>query len=64
MTQFHVYVGGKPTKGIFNTLQEAHEAYSEEASAGMEVEIKTVNSPGPVTKWYFDQKVKQWVQSA
>jgi hypothetical protein len=41
MTQFHVYLDGKPTKGIFDTLESAQEGYEKEALAGQKVEIKT-----------------------
>lgn len=64
MTQFHVYVDGEPTKGIFNTLQEAQEGYKEEIAAGRNVEIQTINSPAPMIRWYFDQTINEWVQGS
>ncbi len=64
MTQFHAYLDGEPTKGIFNSLEEAKRGYRKEADAGQNVEIKTVNSPSPVEIWYFDNKIEQWVKGA
>lgn len=61
MTQFHVYIDGEPTKGVFDTLQAAKEGYNEEARAGRNVEIMTVNSPSPVITWYYDSSIDDWV---
>jgi len=61
MIQFHVYLDGKPTKGIFDTLEGAQEGYKEEALAGQNVEIQTVNSLSPIRSWYYDKSINQWV---
>lgn len=63
MTQFHVYLDGKATKGIFDTLQAAQEFYIDEAREGKAVEIRTVNSLYPVVSWYYDKSIDQWVES-
>jgi len=62
--QFHVYINGKPTKGIFDSLSQAQKSYNKEATAGEKVEIQTVNSLGPVERWYFDKEIGQWIKGA
>lgn len=61
MAQFHVYLDGEPTKGIFDSLEEAQKSYTEETVLEQNVEVVTVNSSGSVQTWYFDIEIKSWV---
>lgn len=61
-TQYHVYMNDSPTKGIFDSLEEAKRDALERSPSSNELKIVTVNSPTTVQTWIYDHSIESWVE--
>ncbi len=59
---FHIYENGNPTKGVYNTFEEAKNVAKLFIENRSEIEIRTVNSSTPVVLWKYDYQIQQWVE--